>query len=1603
MPLLPLTSDQANQVLQTLPETPQLRLFAEHFLRNLSEALWQQFSLPEWCAFLEARFQSFQEATRQQGLVLIRKGEGRATGRIVIEVLQPDMQYQLLTVLELLRELEFRIKLTLHPVLPLRQADQQWQILQDGQEEELLFDMIYIEVEDTANQERLTQLNQRLPAHIDALHRVRFDYTELQQVRPRLEALLEEGGQEVAEGRQAWILLLQWLHEDNFSLFGFAAYQHQQDRVVLQEDTALGLLRDHQSWRAEALRETLQALLWQEREAPEPYVMERLRYTSPLQRFEELLLLRLKLTEPGKGCREEVLIGLLRKTSLQARNLETPLIREKILAIFEARQMRAYSYNYNEVIRILSGMPKFALFRAPTAELLQLIDTLLFISDPSRIYCFRLGERPRRSGATSTLHLLVVLPTLLYTPANVQRVVAFLRSEVPHQSSEFIQAFGEEKSRVHVYFELSRDDWSPNLPQLQNELSQRLKPWEEQLRDALAVLAPGPQGLEIYERYQTRLPQQYKVRVEPSTAAQDILEVERLNPEAGIQFALRAFRVPNTLNEPVSLLALYSRRRIHLIEILPVLQNAGLYVIDQLTTRIGTPAGDNLGFIQTFRVTNQDGSRIDEECYRKGLCELLQAVFERRSENDPLNALVLAAALDWRQINVLQAYRNLYLQLGGNLSRAIVNQALLQYPFLSRTLCELFQMLFAPESRYGEPGYRRQVLLPQHRQRYLDGLQQVQEVNHDLAFRHLLGLLEATLRTNFYQDPSGRDTLLALKLASGQVEQMPVPVPYREIYVHDVNLEGTHLRFGAVARGGLRWSDRPEDFRTEVLGLVKTQQTKNVVIVPVGSKGGFVIKHLPATREEAQAEAQRQYQRFIRGLLSVTDNRDADGQARPPVRTICYDESDPYLVVAADKGTATFSDLANAVSEQQKFWLGDAFASGGSHGYDHKVVGITARGAWECVKLHFREQDHDIQNERTTVIGIGDMSGDVFGNGLLLSRQLQLRAAFNHLHIFLDPDPDPEQSWEERKRLFELPRSTWKDYSADRISAGGGVFERKAKEVRLSPTAREMLQVERDVLTGEEVVQAILKMPADLCWFGGIGTYVKASPQTHLQVGDQANDAVRINADELQVRVIGEGANLGLTQAARIAFGRQGGALNSDAIDNSAGVNMSDYEVNLKILLQQLLREGQLNSLEERNHLLEVATDEVAELVLANNRGQHRLISMDRIRSQQGLRPYRRLIQCLTEQGMNARSEYIPDARQLEQFEQRAEGLPRPVLAVLQAYVKMYLYDALLESSLIPALGEASDVDLFDHLYLGYLPVSLRQRFPEPVLQRHPLRREIIATVLTNHLVNQAGCELFHNLQRSSGRELATLAQGYLVLEASLEIAPLRKSLLHAPLTETARYQALLAVEDLLALLLQYLLQSGEVPQLAQLGEYREWLTELRMSAPLAPEGVVSWEEQGLSQELATSLAQLQTLRLAPAVLHLRQQQELPLRQAREWVQTITAHLQLDWLESALQQLTANSEWEQLQRELLLQTIQTEQLQLLRLVLPPASTAASTVADDPLSSGSASDPDGILAILEQHRGPALSAYLTTLQQLQQVGSPDLIMLTVAVQRLQALT
>ena len=1572
------TAAQLDPILKKFPDNSLLREFAEQFLHGVSARMLEALGTASLQSLVEGRFAFFQEAVAQGSALRVQPKaddpddpDSTGSGRLLLDVVSPDMPFRVVTLECVLRELDVRILRRLHPMMSV-ECDAEGNPVKIGppQPTEDRYSVIHLEVEGPEDPEFLQALEARLAQNLQAVRQSAEDQPE---IRKRLQAVaheIEALASVAQDERQEWAALTAWLL-DNFACFGAGVLlpnPEGEEGLHLQPKSGIGILREDVliGELGQRLEQTLLAHSWRFQKAPASFRLDRLPVSSPVLRFEPLLRLSVKLPHPEHGQVEQVFLALLRRSSLNARNLDTPIVRHKLRNLFASMKLLPDTYNYNEAVRIFAATPKFELFRSSEQELRQVVESLISLNDPRRIHCFRI-----HSEVPDQLRLLVLAPAELLEERIAQKVVKHLKSLVPHRSSEWFHASGEEVSRIHVDFELSDPNWEPPLSRLESEIGLRLLPWEEQVRALLRHRHPGADAKALFERYVPMMPPHYRVRNKVETAVRDMENLEQLAREESIAFDLAPFSDPTASVVQASLLYVYSRSKLDLIKVMPVLLNLDIHVIDQLTARIGNGTS-TLGYIQSFRINQQGGAKLNEARVKPLLVPLLRAIFQGRTENDPLNALALKAGLDWKAINVLQLYRNLYLQLGPSFSRETVNCVLRDHADCARLLYEQFVTRFDPDEAYGSVEHRRTVLLPRLEQQFHEALQAVEGITDDLVLRRMHSLVQHSLRTNFYLSRTAEETAISVKLNSRKSEQMPVPAPFREIYVHDVGVEGTHLRFGPVARGGLRWSDRPDDFRTEVLGLVKTQQTKNVVIVPVGSKGGFYVKNPGATRESAAIEARRQYQKFIGALLDITDTLDEQGQVLCPNGVLAYVEPDPYLVVAADKGTATFSDTANGISEKRGFWLGDAFASGGSNGYDHKLVGITARGAWECVKLHFRELGRDIQSEPFTVVGIGDMSGDVFGNGMLLSHTIRLQAAFNHLHIFLDPEPEPETSWQERDRLFQLSRSTWKDYQPDLISAGGGVFDRKAKAIGLSPQVQAMLGVESASMTGDEVVRAILRMETDLLWFGGIGTYVKSPLQSNAHVGDQANDNVRIDSTELRAQVVGEGANLGFTQLARIDYSNRGGNLNTDAIDNSAGVNMSDYEVNLKILLQQLRRSGKLDSDEERNALLHEATEEVAELVLANNRGQHRLLSMDRLRSQRRFQRFRTFISWLEERGMNSRSEYIPTPKDLDQLEQAGLPMPRPVLAVMQSYVKMGVFDALSnpELPLDPAL---------DPIYLGYVPPRIREHFGSAVLN-HPLKREIIAMIVTNSIINYAGCGFFPRLAAATGRELPDLAQAYLILDQSLRGPNLRRRLLTMPgVAEQEKYEVLIGMEESLLRAVQGLLQSGAKLKFKLVEVFQPLFTELLdLGSPV--------EEMDLNAFAHLILR----LRSANDVLHLQQRHGLEMATASTAAGILEAEFGLEQLREQLEGLSVANEWELRHQELLLQSLDLRKRQLLdRMIAGRSSESLRELA-----------PEAWVEPLRMSHPTALRAYQQTQEQIRASGQVNLTVVSVALSHLE---
>ena len=874
---------------------------------------------------------------------------------------------------------------------------------------------------------------------------------------------------------------------------------------------------------------------------------------------------------------------------------------------------------------------------------------------------------------------------------------------------------------------------------------------KDELKDAAVERFGEEHGLKLARHFGKSFPPAFRADVKPKAAAFDLEEMENLKDDDSLCMSLY-----QPSHNPAGLwrFKIFHREQpLPISNVLPMLENMGVKVISERPYEVPLADGSII-WIQDFELIYSDAEQITPEDVREIFQESFAHIWRGHVEDDAFNRLGLTAQLSWREIVLLRAYCKYLLQTGIPFSQAYMERTLGAHAEIARLLVHLFEATFNPLR-----GRDRKNIVGHLKDELDKKLDDVASLDEDRIMRGFTNVIRATLRTNFYQLDKNRKrkSYISFKFDPHKIPELPLPKPAYEIFVYSPRVEGVHLRGGKVARGGLRWSDRREDFRTEVLGLMKAQQVKNTLIVPVGAKGGFVVKQPPQSgeREAMLAEGIDCYKTFIRGLLDVTDNING-GKIVPPKQVVRRDDDDTYLVVAADKGTATFSDIANGVSKEYNFWLGDAFASGGSVGYDHKKMGITARGAWESVKRHFRELGTDIQTTNFSVVGIGDMAGDVFGNGMLLSRHIKLKAVFNHMHIFLDPFPEPESSFKERERLFKLPRSTWADYNADLISKGGGIFSRSVKSIRISKEVQEALGIEANALPPQELIKAILRAPVDLLWNGGIGTYVKSSDESHAEAGDRSNDSVRVNAQELHCRVVGEGGNLGLTQLGRIEFALRGGRVNTDFIDNSAGVDCSDHEVNIKILLNLVAASGKRITEKQRNKLLAEMTDEVADLVLRDNYMQTQALSTTVAQAPLRINEHLFLIKALERAvDLNREIEFLPNDEEIAERRAAGRGLSRPELSVLLSYTKIDIYFSLLDS------------DVPEDPYLGreledYFPMPLQKRYRN-LMPQHRLRREIIATAITNSLVNRMGPTFTHRMLEETGASTADIARAYTI------------------------------------------------------------------------------------------------------------------------------------------------------------------------------------------------------------------------------------------------
>jgi glutamate dehydrogenase len=1487
-----------------------------------------------------------------------RHADGRPMRRDILEIVATDKPFLVDSVMAEINAQGAPVLAMFHPIVTLerdRRGVRAPGAAGAPRSESMM--QVHLEPLDDAARTRLTE---GLEAVLADVEQAVSDYPDM---RARMDQAIDElktapiriSSEELEES----IAFLRWLRDENFAFLGCRVYEFAtdaqgrfvRDEPEIVEDSGRGVLRDPNR---HVLRRGSEPLIITPEiedflKEPTPLIVAKANMVSRVHRRVHMDYVGVKRYRSDGSVRGETrFVGLFTAAAYHEPATEVPLVRRKVRRVMAHAEKTPDSHSAKQLRSILETYPRDELFQASEEEIFDISRGILHLYDRPRPKLFI-----RRDRFDRFLSALIYIPRERFNSDLRERVGRMIADAYQGRVSAFYPFFGEGPlARVHFIIGLKPFDHSePDPVELERRMTAMARTWEDEFirvarEEAPATLRPR---LGAYEH---AFSAGYRETFSPREALEDAAAVEAIDPLTGIN--VRASRAGGDQPEEIRLKVYRQGEAIPLSDVMPLLEAMGLHVAAEsshpirVAPRAGEAAEPRAVWLHDFRMRSLDGP-VDLDTVRSALEDGFIATWMGQNESDGFNRLILTVGADWRDVCFLRACAKYRQQTGLDPSQPVQEEAVADNPEIARLLLELKTVRF-------DPGFARELGPRKARQAEIDekigaALDKVASLDADRVLRRIWKLIQAIQRTSFYQtDPDGwPKPSIAIKIASAELEELPEPKPFREIFVWSPRVEGVHMRFGPVARGGLRWSDRRDDFRTEVLGLVKAQQVKNAVIVPVGAKGGFYPKQLPrplsggtGDREAYLAEGVAAYRLFVSSLLDVTDTI-VDDQALHPHRVVVWDGEDPYLVVAADKGTATFSDIANEISEQRGFWLGDAFASGGSAGYDHKKMGITARGAWEAVKRHFRELGKNIQTEPFTVVGVGDMSGDVFGNGMLLSKQIKLLAAFDHRDIFIDPNPaDLEKAWAERKRLFELPRSSWKDYDAKLISPGGGVFSRSLKSIPLTPEIKALTGVAKDSLTPADLIRALLSAEVELLWFGGIGAYVKAPTESDAQVGDKTNDALRVTADEVRAKVVGEGANLAVTQAGRIALARRGVKLNADFIDNSAGVDTSDHEVNIKILLNPVMRAGRL-AREDRDKLLAGMTDDVAEKVLAHNYDQTLAISIAESTAAEDLDAYERMIERFEARKLfNRRTENLPTSDQFRELKTQGLGLTRPQIATLISWSKISLFQRILASS-------APDDPHFDAALESYFPAALGPYKDD--MKRHRLRREIVSTVLANAMVNFGGATFSHRARESTGADTDAVARGF----------------------EAAR--VIFGLSDLLA---RIHLLDNKAPAAVQLALYREvvfvirrqthWLVRRRRVAgadPLTPLAaaieaykpgvdqlralamdVISpfeWEEtasriealvaQGAPEDLAREVVGLHPLTSATDVIDLAARTGRPLEAAARLYHAVGDRFRFDRMRAGAREVSSVEHWDRLAVRRLVEDLYVDQQSIAEAIL----------------------------------------------------------------------
>ncbi len=1407
---------------------------------------------------------------------------------------------------------------------------------------------VYAEVDRQTDPKILATLTENLERILDD---VRIVVNDWRPMKKRVEEVLLEletlpgkvAPDDLAESED----FLRWVGNDHFTFLGCRDYEvagaGKTAEIHAVPGSGLGLLQDERAIPTDSRK--LSTLTAEGRAialSKNPLILTKTNYRSTVHRSTYTDYIGVKrFNKQGKLIGERRFIGLYTSTVYHRSAQSIPFIRRKISAVLQKAGFLASGHAGKELLNILESLPRDELLQATTQELYDTAMGILQLQERKRIRLFI-----RKEPFGRYFSCLVFVPRERFNTELRERMQGILHECLGGEESEFSTLFSESVlARIH-YVVRTKGGGLPkyDIDYIQSKLVEAARSWQDDLQGALLDHFGEEKGNVLVNRYSDAFPLGYRDQFLPQSAVYDIEHIEAL-AESAQPLVMNFYRAVDADEKTLQLKLFHLGEPIPLSDVLPILENMGLRVVADLPHEIRPAKGESV-WIHDFMMTHSQGRVIEIAAVKAIFEEAFALLWAGHAENDGFNKLVLSAQMSCREVAVLRAYSKYLQQIGFNLSQQYIAETLHEQAHIATQLLALFQVRFDP-ARQKEGVKSADKLVAQ-----IEGLlEDVKNLNQDRIVTQYLDLILATLRTNYYQPDSdgNQKGYFSFKINSQQVAELPLPRPLYEIFVYSPRVEGIHLRGAKVARGGLRWSDRGEDFRTEVLGLMKAQQVKNAVIVPAGAKGGFFVKHLPfGNRETMMEEVVFCYKTFIRGLLDITDNR-VDGEVVPPAEVVCYDKDDPYLVVAADKGTATFSDIANGIAQEYDFWLGDAFASGGSAGYDHKKMGITARGAWVSVMRHFRERGLDTQTTDFTVLGIGDMAGDVFGNGMLQSKHIKLVAAFNHLHIFIDPSPDLKKSYAERERLFNLPRSSWEDYNKKLISKGGGIFSRSDKAIPLSSEMKKLLRTKQDKLVPDQLIHHLLKAKVDLIWNGGIGTYVKASEESHLDVGDKANDAVRVNGSELQCKVVGEGGNLGLTQLGRIEYALNGGAIYTDFIDNSAGVDCSDHEVNIKILLNDIVNNEDM-TVKQRNTLLAKMTEEVGQLCLLNNYRQTQSIGISGYQAASNVNLHQRYIRALEQEDkLDRELEFLPSDKVINERKADEIGLTEAEISVLAAYSKNIVSEDLLASDLPedPAL----------------LPL-LSMAFPQPItakfrdaLANHQLKREIIVNQLVNQMNNLMSFTFVHRLHDETGANTESITRAFLIASQVFDMHTLWREIeaLDNHVPAKVQMDMMLDIIRLIRRATRWFLRNRPVgvdidetvSQFApQVAELRQGLGDFLMGSQKE-----AWQSltnhyvtAHVPKALAVQVAAVIPLVSALDIIDKSTTDSVPLTDMATVYFAMAERLELNWLREQITQYPVRDHWDAWARAVLRDDLDRQQRELAIAVLSLPHTEATVTA-----------------------------------------------------------